>query len=149
MRICPYSITFKGLLREVHQVLINHLKWDRLYMKVNRLTFFLLQVVVFSLFFASQSAAEVAEVRIGVLNELSGPLASLGVVCSRGIDLAVKDMAPGNQINGTPVKIIMADERDDSKAAVIPVSNREFQLTLKPRTFRDGQVVDFVSISSE
>ena len=56
--------------------------------------------------------------KVGVLNELSGPVASLGETCQRGIRLAMSDFAPGGIANEVVIKVFTADVHDDAKTAV-------------------------------
>ena len=62
--------------------------------------------------------ADLPELRFGFINELSGPVASLGAVCTRGVELALKKHAPEDRINDTPVRIVFGDAKDDVNATL-------------------------------
>ncbi len=62
--------------------------------------------------------AELPEIRIGFINELTGPVASLGAVCASGIEIAMNTYAPGGQVQGIPVRLVIGDARDDVGATL-------------------------------
>lgn len=71
-----------------------------------------------ALVMGSPVMAEIQEVRIGVLNELTGPVAGLGAVCSRGIEIAMRQHVTEGKAGGAAIRIVMGDEKDDAKVAV-------------------------------
>jgi ABC-type branched-subunit amino acid transport system substrate-binding protein len=86
---------------------------------MNRGKSLLVGSLAFVLAFSTRAVqADLGEFRIGILQELSGPVAPLGATCGRGIEVAVKSFAPGNKIGRIPVKLLVADVHNDAKAAV-------------------------------
>ena len=67
---------------------------------------------------ALTAQAQLKELRIGFINELTGPVASLGEVCSRGVAIALDVHAPAGKVAGVPVKVLVGDARDDVKASL-------------------------------
>ena len=67
---------------------------------------------------ASPAQAEIHDLKIGILQELTGPVANLGATCGRGVEIAQKSFAPGNRIGVAQVKLIVADVHNDAKTAV-------------------------------
>jgi len=58
-----------------------------------------------------------AELRLGAIFPLSGPLAQLGDECFRGVELAIEERAAAGGLLGRPPKLVRADAPDEAAAA--------------------------------
>jgi branched-chain amino acid transport system substrate-binding protein len=66
---------------------------------------------------AATRAQAPAELRLGAVFPLSGPLALLGDECFRGVELAVEERNAAGGVLGRPLRLVRADAPDEAAAA--------------------------------
>jgi branched-chain amino acid transport system substrate-binding protein len=80
------------------------------------------KTVVTGLLFALSSSAVVfpamAQVKVGVINSLSGNFASFGERYKAGMQVALKEINGSGGINGQKLEILEQDDRSDAQSAL-------------------------------
>jgi ABC-type branched-subunit amino acid transport system substrate-binding protein len=64
------------------------------------------------------SEQSISELKIGVLQELTGPAAELGAACSAGLQIAFQSYTKNGMVGGRSVKLIIGDVHDNAGVAL-------------------------------
>ena len=67
---------------------------------------------------ACAESPKLPEIKIGIINELTGSAASLGEIYARGIEVAMQTLAPDGRIAGVHIRLVHGDAQDDAKVAL-------------------------------
>ncbi|MFO7747447.1 MAG: ABC transporter substrate-binding protein [Orrella sp.] len=69
------------------------------------------------------SAPAVAQVKVGVINSLSGTFAAFGDRYDAGMAVALEEINSNGGINGQPLELIIEDDRSDAQSALAAVES--------------------------
>src|SRR5690554_5275029 len=69
------------------------------------------------------SMSAVAQVKIGVINSLSGTFAAFGERYNTGMQVALDEVNANGGINGEPLELITQDDRSDAQSALAAVES--------------------------
>lgn len=77
------------------------------------------KILILSLFFIfTASVSLAADIKIGVAEALTGPIAKYGVPIKNGFTLAVEEVNAAGGINGNKIKLIIEDEQGKKEEAI-------------------------------
>lgn len=64
------------------------------------------------------SVAQATDIKIGVAEALTGPASQYGIPIRNGFELAAEEINAGGGIHGTPIQLVMEDERGKKEEAI-------------------------------
>ena len=79
--------------------------------------------IVTALFASAVSAPAFAQVKVGVINSLSGNFAAFGDRYDAGMAVALEEINAGGGINGKKLELIIQDDRSDAQSALAAVES--------------------------
>ncbi len=79
--------------------------------------------LVTALFASAVSAPAFAQVKVGVINSLSGNFAAFGDRYDAGMAVALEEINAGGGINGKKLELIIQDDRSDAQSALAAVES--------------------------
>lgn len=69
------------------------------------------------------STPVLAEIKIGVINSLSGNFAAFGERYNKGMQVALEEINANNGINGEKIELVIQDDRSDAQSALAAVES--------------------------
>lgn len=68
-----------------------------------------------------------AQVKVGVINSLSGPFSAFGQRYQTGMDVALEEINSQGGINGQPLELVIQDDRSEAQSALASVESMKNQ----------------------
>src|SRR5690625_4603647 len=69
------------------------------------------------------SMAASAQVKVGVINSLSGPFSAFGERYQTGMEVALEEINAAGGINGEPLELVVHDDRSEAQSALSSVES--------------------------